>query len=134
MEKLIIFIALAAVMLFCCASCGGKAAVSLESDETKADDTQTADDTGKVYTIADYYDANGGFSALGLALDEENGEKALIVHAGDVLVVGARKYHLSVASHTIPFYTQPSFDDVIVWWMEYCEGLRNNGEMFVVSD
>ena len=85
--------------------------------------------TGTVYQIADYYDADGGFSGPGLALEEENGEKVLKGKKGDTLIVGEQQYKVTAETLTIPFYTQNSLDGVIEWWTDYCESRVERGEM-----
>lgn len=84
--------------------------------------------TGTVYRITDYYDADGGFSSLGLALDEENSEKVLKASEGDTLIVGDQEY-VVVHSLVIPFYTQTSLDEALAWWTAYCESRVERGEM-----
>ena len=112
-------ISLAILLPILCASCGDRPAAGAPP----AEDGETA------YTIIDYYDADGGVSALGLALGEENSEKVLAVKAGDVLIVGDRKYGVIAASLTLPFYTQPSLDEALAWWAEYCESRIERGEI-----
>lgn len=121
MKKAFAFLLAFLTMVFC-AACGGAPANGQAG--TPPPDTAPADDRGTLYAIADYYDANGGFSALGLALDEENSEKVLTVKAGDILIVGNREYSVTAESLTLTFYTQPSLDEVIVWWMDYCEQMN----------
>ena len=91
--------------------------------------TQSFNETGTVYTIIDYYDTAGGYSELGLALEEENGEKVLTVLGGDTLIVGGLKYNVTVESLTIPFYTQSSLDQVFAWWVDYCQSRTDRGEL-----
>ena len=107
-----------------CVSCGDKPA---SGRDTPSPGAVTADES-ELIRISDYYDADGAFSELGLALAEENAEKVLAVNSGDTLVVGDRRYRFAV-SRTIPFYTQPSLDEVMGWWMNYCENLIANGEI-----
>lgn len=102
------------------------AACSTEKEQT---DTPESNSAEKVYKIADYYNADGGFSALGLALPEENSEKVLTVSAGDTLIVGNDKYSVAAESIKLSFYTQPSLDQVIEWWTNYCEGLVGSGQL-----
>ena len=85
------------------------------------------------YTVTGYYDENGGFSDSGLALDGENGEKVLTVNAGDTLIIGSNKYRVTAESITLYFYTQPSLAQVIEWWTDYCEGLKDSGEITEVD-
>ena len=121
---------LALSIMVLCASCGGTPADEQTDTSPASGQTSTApvNDTGTVYTITDYYDANGGYSALGSALDEENGEKVLTVQSGDTLVVGGHSYSVTAESLTIPFYTQPSLDEVLAWWTEYCQSRIERGE------
>jgi len=121
MKKTVIVL-LAFIIMVWCASCAGTPANEQTSMPTSVD-------KGTVYTIADYYDANGGFSALKSALDEENGEKVLTVKAGDRLIVGDHAYTVIAESLTIPFYTQLSLDEVLRWWTDYCESRIARGEV-----
>lgn len=84
---------------------------------------------GTVYIITDYYDENGEFSALGSALDEENAEKVLMVKADDTIIVSDHEYTVIAESLTLTFYTQPSLDEVIQWWTDYCESRIERGEV-----
>jgi len=113
---------LALIIIALCVSC---------ADEPVNEPTSTppTDGGGTVYTITDYYDVNGGYSDLGLALDEENGEKTLTVKSGDTLIVGGHSYSVTAEILTIPFYTQPSLDEVVDWWTDYCENRIERGEM-----
>jgi len=120
MKKRLIFALSAIVLLLFCASC----ADTPSSEQTAIPPT---DNAGTVYTIADYYNANGEFSALGLALDEENAEKVLTVNDGNTLVVGDHAYSVTAESLTLTFYTQPTLDEVIEWWTGYCEGWKEQG-------
>lgn len=125
MKTQIIVVLLAVAMLLFCASCAG---IPLDepTSTTSAPPTNVA---GAVYTIADYYNADGEFSALGLALDEENAEKFLTVSSGDTLVVDDHVYNVTAESLTPTFYTQPSLDEAIGWWTEYCEGWKAQGAL-----
>ena len=108
MKKRIIFAVLVVVILLSCVSCGDKPI-------DRQTDTSPTANTGTVYTITDYYDESGGFSALGSGLDEENAEKVLTVKADDTIIVGDHEYTVIAESLTISFYTQPSLDEVIEW-------------------
>jgi len=83
----------------------------------------------KAYRITDYYNADGKFSDLGRALpfDSKNGEKALTVKKGDVIIAGDLKYTVTAESITLYFYTQPSFTGVIQWWADYFEDAEKSG-------
>ena len=95
---------------------------------------QTSPDaTGTAYKITDYYTTSGSFSARGLALKEENSEKVLTVNAGDTLVVSGHTYRITDASITLSFYTQPSLNEVIEWWTDYCERMVQSARMTKVS-
>jgi len=125
MKKRMIAALLAIAILLFCASCAG----TPSNEPTSTTSAPLADDAGTVYTIADYYNADGEFSALGLALDEENTEKVLTASCGDMLIVGDHVYSVTAESLTLTFYTQPSLDEVIGWWTEYCEGWRAQGAL-----
>ena len=71
------------------------------------------------YIIADYYNEDGTFSELGLALEEVNSEKTMVLRDGDIFIVSDRQYTVTAESLTLSFYTQSSFADVIQWWTDY---------------
>ena len=86
------------------------------------------------YRITDYYSADGKFSALGQALpSDSSGDKALTVRNGDVIVVGDKQYKVTADSLTLPFYTQPSIDQVVVWWTDYLNDWRDSGKVIEVK-
>jgi len=122
MKKIFSLALLALFMLSILTACGGNSGGN-------ATNQSPINGTGTVYKIADYYDAYGGFSSLGLALDEKNSEKVLMVNEGDTLIVSEHKYMVAVASLVMPFYTQVSLDEVLVWWNDYCESRIERGEM-----
>ncbi|MCL1810042.1 MAG: sigma-70 family RNA polymerase sigma factor [Clostridiales bacterium] len=97
--------------------------------EPEPPDTEPPAASGKKYTIADYYDAEGGFSALGMALIERDSEKQLTVKAGDLLVVDGRQYTVLATSLTLSFYTQPSLDNAMEWWTDYLENWAASGKV-----
>jgi len=53
----------------------------------------------------------------------------LTVSADDKIVVGDREYTVTAESLVLSFYTQPSLDEVILWWDEYCEGFIERGQV-----
>ena len=87
------------------------------------------------YTIADYYNASGKLSALGLALplDEKHGEPQLIAEKGDIFIVGNDKYEVTVESLSVAFYTQPSMERVLEWWAEYFDSAIEGGQIVAVG-
>ena len=87
----------------------------------------------KHYTITDYYNEDGKFSALGLALDEEDSERVLAVSGGELLIAGERRYEVTVESLTLSFYTQPSLDQVIQWWADCLDSWAESGKVTAVS-
>ena len=127
MKKLFILL-LILIISVTCTACGGKT-----STGTPQVNTPTASVTGTTYTIKSYYDSEGGYSALGLALTEENGEKVLTVNSGDTIIVDGISYSVTAETLTIPFYTQPSLDEVSDWWTEYCESRIERGEVVAVD-
>jgi len=129
MKRRIVVALLAAAILLLCASCTGTPL----DEPTSTTSAPPTDDTGTVYTIADYYNASGEFSALGLTLDEESAEKVLRISSGDTLIVGDRAYSVAAESLALTFYTQPSLDEVIAWWTEYCEDWEAQGELIRIS-
>ena len=122
MKKRIIFAAVAVFILLSCVSCS-------DNPTDGQTDIPPTTNTGTVYTITDYYDENGGYSALGLALEEENAEKVLTVKADDIIIIGKNEYTVMAESLTLAFYTQPSLDEVIAWWTDYCQSRIERGEM-----
>ena len=121
MKKRIILAAAVVFILLSCVSCGNKPT----GGNTDTPPTEGAEPG---YKIADYYNEDGTFSALGLALDEVNGEKTLTVNGGDILTVGDHQYSVTAQSLTLSFYTQSSLDDVIRWWTDYCDSRVERGE------
>ena len=100
--------------------------------------TETLDSAANIegtYNIADYYNGDGRFSELGRALPfaAENGEKALTVKSGDVIIVGDLKYSVTEESLTLYFYTQPSLDEVFEWWADYFRVGEENGIVIAVE-
>ena len=85
------------------------------------------------YAIIDYYNEDGRFSDLGLALDEKDFERVLSVSGGDVLIVGSRQYEVTTESLTLSFYTQPSLDQVIQWWADYMDSWAESGKVTAIS-
>jgi len=81
----------------------------------------------QTYTIADYYNEDGSFSELGLALEVVNTEKVLTVNEGDVVVAGERHFRVLAESFIFSFYTQPSLTHVIDWWTVYLVSLEEGG-------
>jgi len=134
--KKIIFAILVLAMLLSCAACAGTPASDQTSTPTSNDRTSTAptNNTGTVYKIADYYNADGSFSALGLVLNEEDTEKVLTVKDGDTIIVDNQKYSVTAESLTLPFYTQSSLDGVIEWWKDYCDSRIERDEMTKISN
>ena len=81
----------------------------------------------KTYIISDYYNEDGTFSDLGLALDEVNSEKVLIISGGETFIIGDRKYIVITEALAISFYTQSSINDVIQWWTDYIKTWEESG-------
>jgi len=75
--------------------------------------------SGNVYVISEYYDSEGGFSRLGLALLEVDSEKVLKLKGGDIFIIGTQKYMVTGEFLKMPFYTQPSLEALNIWWAEY---------------
>jgi predicted small lipoprotein YifL len=149
MKKQIIFAVLAVAILLSLAACGGTPSNSQTNDPSNgqtstptsneqtsaptSEPTSTAPEVDTGYKITDYYNPDGSFSALGLALNEEDGEKALTVKSGDILTVGDQRYEVTAETLTLPFYTQPSLDEVIAWWTDHCASLADNGRITELS-
>ena len=88
--------------------------------------------SGSKYIITDYYDEDGGFSALGLALEEKNTEKQMTVTVGDLLIIGDQQYIVAANSLTLSFYTQPSLNNAIKWWTDYLNSWEESGKVIKV--
>ena len=134
--KKIIVVVLTLMLAAVCVSCVDKPASEQtgpsQPENTGTNTTNTGTTTatsGKVYTITDYYNEDGGYSALGTALNEVNSEKVLVVSVGDVLVFDNGRYIIAADSLTLPFYTQPSFDEVVNWWTEHLESWEKDGSI-----
>lgn len=97
--------------------------------EPEPPDVEPPAAAGKKYTIADYYNEDGSFSGLGLALTERDSEKQLTVKAGDLLVVDGRQYTVVANSLTLSFYTQPSLDNAMTWWADYLDSWAESGKV-----
>jgi hypothetical protein len=87
----------------------------------------------RLYTITDYYNERGKFSALGLTLDEKNSERMLAVSGGDILIAGSRQYEVKAELLTLSFYTQPSLDQVVQWWADYLDSWAESGKVTAIS-
>ena len=85
------------------------------------------------YNISDYYNSDGSFSALALALEEGDSGRKLDVVRGDHFVVGNQSYEVAAESFTVIFYTFPSHDHATEWWNEYFETAADNGIVTVVE-
>jgi len=85
------------------------------------------------HNIADYYQPDGSFSALALALEEEDFGRKLDVGPGDRFVIGNQTYEVLAESITVVFYTHPSMDHVTQWWAEYLETAMENGIVTIVE-
>ena len=88
---------------------------------------------GRLYAISGYYDEDGKFSDLGLALDERDSERVLTVSDGDILIVGDRQYEVTADSLALSFYTQPSIDQVAQWWTDYLDSWAESGKIQFIS-
>ena len=89
---------------------------------------------GRIY-ISDYYNADGGFSALGLALplDGKSSEPVLTLKGGDVLFVGGRQYKVTEGTIKLAFYPQPSFERVVEWWIDCMDSWQETGKVTEVK-
>ena len=88
---------------------------------------------GRIY-ISDYYDANGGYSALGLALPRGvDSEGVLKAKNGDLLFVGGKQFKVTADTVTLSLYTQPTLARAIEWWVECMDSLADSGGAVVVK-
>jgi beta-lactamase regulating signal transducer with metallopeptidase domain len=86
-----------------------------------------------IYLITDYYNEDGKFSDLGLALPEIDSARVLIVNKGDIIVAGDRQYEVKTESLTLSYYTQPSREMVIQWWIDYLDSWAEGDKVMPVS-
>jgi len=86
-----------------------------------------------IYNVADYYNNDGTFSKLGLALAEINSEKVLKLKNDEILVIGESRYMIIAASVDLSFYTQGSITEVIRWWAEYIKTLEETGAVVLLK-
>jgi hypothetical protein len=130
MKKILTLTLIILLAFFLLTACSGK-------DEAAENPTESVvsvpDDLENTFVIADYYNEDGTFSALGLALDEINSEKVLTVKSGEILVVGDLKYEVAAESVTLSFYTQSSLENVITWWIEHMQSWQENGDVVNVK-
>jgi len=96
-----------------------------------ASDIETARQT---YSIADYYNEDGSFSALGLELDEIDFARVLTVEEGDTIIAGTRQFLVVVESYSFSFYTQSSLASVIEWVTDYLKSLEESGVVIEIED
>ena len=90
--------------------------------------------TEGAYKITDYYNSEGKLSELGEALPKNNdGENVLTLKKGDIVVVGDVQYEVTAESLDLQFYSQPSLDQVIVWWTEYMNSWLESGKVAEVK-
>jgi len=101
---------------------------------TQAQAPDKRGNSGATYIITDYYDENGAFSDLGLALDEVDSEKVLIINAGETFIIGDRKYIVMAESLSVSFYTQSSINEVLQWWADYIEIWEESGVISVYGE
>ena len=85
------------------------------------------------YSIIDYYDEDGGYSALGLALEESDSGRTLTVSSGDILLVGDRRYEVTIDYLTLSFFTQPSLEQAVKWWADYLDSWEESGKVVNIS-
>jgi len=134
MKKIIAF-GLALITIISCASCGDVQTNEKKDTLSSENGNPTSDDSGKVYNITDYYKEDGTYSDLGRSIpfDVSNGERMLTVYIGDVIVVGERQYKITVESIKLPFYTQSSIDEIIVWWIDYMNSGQERGDIIAMK-
>jgi len=114
-------------LLTLCTSCSGTPA---NEQPTTPPIESTAPPSGypdNAYVITDYYNEDGTFSELGLALNEINSEKTLVLREGDIFIVSDRQYIIAAETLTFSFYTQSSFAEVIQWWTDYVKLWEESG-------
>ena len=79
------------------------------------------------YIIADYYNSDGSFSDLALALEESDTNRKLDVVNGERFIVGNQAYEVLSDTYAVIFYTHSSLDQVTEWWIDYFETAADNG-------
>ena len=110
----------------------GSEAVSLtEVANTNSEISANAKNT---YIITDYYNnEDGKFSARGLALDESDSERVLMVESGDILIAGDRRFEVEAESLTLSFNTQPTHEQVVLWWTDCLDSWVEHGKVTEVK-
>ena len=87
----------------------------------------------QTYRIADYYNEDGSFSALGLGLEEIDYARMLTVEEGDTVIAGDRQFLVLAETYSFSFYTQSSLTRVIEWATEYLESLEESGVVIEIE-
>ena len=77
--------------------------------------------------IADYYNADGSFSALALALEGSESARELEVKQGDCFAAQDHQYTVEAESFTFVLYTHPSLESAEAWWVDYFATAAGNG-------
>jgi hypothetical protein len=127
--KKLLSLTLALMFMALGASCSG----NTSNEQTEAPPPENvAPIPDNAYIIADYYNEDGTFSSLGLALEEANMEKVLTIKEGEVFVVNGRQYRVMVEELTVSFYTQSSIAEVFEWWSDYTSMWEINGTIAVI--
>jgi len=133
--KKILTLLLALLLTALCAACGGAPASGPSGTPSSESAAAVPDDSGNVYIITDYYKEDGTYSDLGRSIpfDSSNGERMLAVGIGDILALGDKQYKVAAESLKLPFYTQSSLNEVIVWWIEYMDSAQERGDIIEVK-
>ena len=136
MKKIFILL-LVIILTALCAACGGTLAGGQKSTGTPSSENAASvpDDSENTYIVTDYYNEDGTYSDLGRSIpfDSSNGERMLAVGIGDVIIVSEQQYKVAAESLKLPFYTQSSLNEVIVWWTEYMNSAQERGDIIEVK-
>ena len=127
MKRVSAYVMAMLLVFFLLAACGGNGNGGGESVQENDHGSGSAAAVEGAYIIANYYNEDGTFSALGLALDEVNSEKTLLLSDGDIFVVENKIYMVTTESLALSFYTQSSLADVVLWWTDYVRIWEGSG-------
>ena len=114
MKKTLAFVALILLTCSLLCACGG--------NNNPGGTPSTPDNPSQTtFIIANYYNTDGSFSALGQALpsDPVSGDRVLNVVVGNIVVVNGKQYRVTEPTLKLYFYTQNSMAEVNTWWVEY---------------
>ena len=122
------FLVLSLLLILLLTGCGAGA----PKEQIPAEEQTPVEEQVSAYIIADYYNADGSFSALALALEETEAGRALDAVQGERFIVGDHEFMVEADSFTFMFYTHPSVESAVEWWNDYFEVAADNGIVTVI--